>query len=672
MPFYYRRRYNPWRRRRWFRRSWPRSTFRRKYRRKPRWVRPSKKLKKIILREFQPPHIRRCSIKGLTSIINFSPLRLGMNATMYMDSITPEHWPGGGSFCVRKFTLESLYETHQRCRNWWTSSNDDMPLCRYLGCSIRCYQCDNVDYILRYDTQLPGTSNKLTYTSTQPNIMMMSKGRIIIPSRKNLRRHKPYKTFFIKPPAQFKTQWYFTVDIYKTMLLLLHCTTCSLNNYFVKPDKLSNNITFNVLNTELIQNRNMGTDNQQSWPYKLTGGTQGQYFYYLNTATVPLDPNETQVQHIVPLANPRYNTPGYAFSDNSNPDVPTEWNQYVNNLPKYWGNVFNTHILQHPEFICISTKSPESFQNACKKKQQTTKWKELEDSGWQNTLTLLTEPIFFKLQYNPETDTGIDNKFYLVKNNDGHGWDPPLDEDIILEGFPLWLGLWGYLDFQKKAKKLTNIDTKTILVFQTKYTYKPFHKPIVIISENYLNGNSPYESKPLPADETTWYPQVQFQLEQLNKILECGPGTPYTQQKSENIQIFTKFYFKWGGSPPKPITVNDPAHQAVYPIPRNQHETTSLQSPATPPESLLYSFDLRHGQFTSTSLRRISEDPTTKSLLASLTDADKRKQLQKVLETLQESENTQTQKETQVLQQLRQLRQQQQQLRQQITTLITI
>ncbi len=68
---------------------------------------------------------------------------------MYEESIVPNHWPGGGSFSVTKYTLNALFSLHEKCRNWWTGSNIDLPLCRYKGCSLKFYQCKWTDYVVK-------------------------------------------------------------------------------------------------------------------------------------------------------------------------------------------------------------------------------------------------------------------------------------------------------------------------------------------------------------------------------------------------------------------------------------------------------------------------------------------------------------------------------------------
>nr|UGV35123.1 MAG: ORF1 [TTV-like mini virus] len=673
MPAYWTRpyRYRFRRRRYWYRSRRPRKTFRRRYYpRRQRWV--SNKRKPIPLLQWQPPYIKKCLIKGKTSIINFTPKRLPNNSTMYEESIVPLHWPGGGSFCVTQMSLNALYSIHSKCRNWWTGSNVDLPLCRYKGTKLKFYQTEHTDYIVRIQTQLPSNSNKLTYPSCHPHIMFMSPGKIIIPSRDTQKRKKPYKTVWIKPPPQLQNKWYFQTDIVNTPLYTIHAVATSLQNYFLKPNLESTTITFPVLNTFLIQNRDMAIDRKQSWPYKKYGGTVAQYFYLVEGQEMPNDLQSLDVGHLIPLTNPRDYKPGLSYYSLNPVYSKDSYQQYFENYSQYWGNPFHAEILKETDRIVYATKSPEAIAAAVKQKQYAkTTWKQLDESAAATVLTKLEEDLYYYLQYNPLRDTGQDTQIYLLGNTSGDGWDPPSKPELILEGFPMWLGLFGYVDFQKKLKVLTNIDTTQIVVIKSSYTQRPHPTPIVPINIGFTLGHSPYESTVLPPDRTKWYIQEQYQEDTINQIVSCGPGIPYLPNtKSENIQMFYKSKFLWGGSPPKSVNIDDPSHQITYPVPSNQYENTSLQNPAQAPESLLYSFDQRHGSFTTAALDRITKDWTTQTFVTSITDPELRYNLKETFKELEATEEEEHEKEAQIRQQLQQLRHHQQCLRQRIISLL--
>lgn len=586
---------------------------------------------------------------------------------MYEKSIVPDHWPGGGAFTVLKYTLDTLYDMHKECRNWWTGSNADLPLVKYHGCKLKIYQPKYVDAIIRVFNTLPAVSNKLTYPGTHPNMMMMTANKHIIPSRDTRKKNKPYTTIKIPPPPQFENKWYFATDILKIPLLTIHATAANLQNPYIKPQNNSHNTTFMGLNTASIQNKNFATK-VDYWPFKYVGDTA--YYFYLDTgSTQTADSQKIDIKHLVPLTNPRDNVQGQAYKD-----LPpgTNWKDYIENWQKYAGNPFHKENEQFLEHLYISIRSPQTIIRLTKDKtDETIPWNSVSDGTITQPLTPFNEPIFIPFQYNPDRDTGEDTEAYLVKNYEGHGWDNPQIPEITFSGFPMWLLLWGYVDFQKHLKKAINIDTTYILVIKSKFTQRPREYPIVPINQSFIDGFSPYENKPLPEDETRWYPMVQYQTQEQNKILQTGPFTPdITPQKSDNICAFYKYKFTWGGSPPKHIDIEDPSHQIQYPIPSTEYETTSLQNPGTSPESLLYSFDFRHGNLTTTALSRITKDWPIKDTLSTITEPTQRQLLQQAIQHLQESEENQEKKEKETQNIINQLREQQQCYRQQIIQLL--
>lgn len=588
---------------------------------------------------------------------------------MYEKSIVPMHWPGGGSFSVSKFTLDGLFDMHRECRNWWTGTNQDLPLCKYKGCTLTFYQAEYTDFMFKVTNEQPALSNKLTYPGTHPQIMLMTSKRNILPSKQNRKRRKPYTKLHIPPPEMFENKWYFTTDLFKIPLLQIYATACNLNNPYIKPNKRSNNTTFWGLNTESIQNREMSLETDASWPFKKQG-TQNYYFYYYTSNNPPTDTSQIQVQYLICVTDIKNNKPGESFNDQTH-TLNKTWNEYWTNNKQFWGNPFNKHLNEHPEYFYYSFVSPETLANTAKNKQQNMTWKDLTDTNQSYALVKFDQPIFIPFQYNPEKDTGEDTKVYFLSNREGHGWDPPGIPEITLEGFPMWLILWGFADFQKNLKKIINIDTTYILTIQSKFTQRPRTYPIVIINESFIEGNSPYEKTCLVEDITKWYPMYQYQTEEQNKILQTGPFTPNILNLfSDNLCMYYKFKFMWGGSPPKTVNIENPSHQSGFPIPRNEYETTSLQSPGTAPESLLYSFDLRHGDYTTKALTRITKDWPIKETVSKITEPGSGELLQQMFEVLQASEETQEKKEKEMQQFISLLRQQQQSYRQRIASIL--
>lgn len=82
---------------------------------------------------------------------------------------------------------------HQHVRNWWTKSNLNLPLVRYIKCIFKIYQSDDVDIVFRYQRHFPMEATQLTYPTMQPSVLMMLNKTILIPSKKTRRLRKGYK-----------------------------------------------------------------------------------------------------------------------------------------------------------------------------------------------------------------------------------------------------------------------------------------------------------------------------------------------------------------------------------------------------------------------------------------------------------------------------------------------
>nr|UGV38704.1 MAG: ORF1 [TTV-like mini virus] len=661
MAWYYNWRNRYYGRRYWLQRRRPRKAFR--PRRRRRRVRRFKhKLPYLRLKEWQPRTIRKCHIKGLDCLCLFNQSRLGFNSTMYRDSFVPPNAPGGGSFAIAKYTLGNLYDMHKYCSNWWTATNEDLPLCRYLGCRIKCYQSKLVDYIIKYNTSGEAKSNKLTYPSTQPNMLMMSSNKIIIPSRQTHPKRKPYYIIKIPPPTKLENKWYFQKDIYNFPLVTLYTSAASLTETYIRTQADNNNITIYSINTEVIKNHNF---KQQIWPYKIEGTTAHYFYQYTGTDTNNLttSPNELLVADLIPLTNIQQHVDGASFNEMKIAHH-TQFTDYKSKFTKYAGNPFMPEHLKHQDTWLISQTGPNTIQNTWT--TENTKIKDITHQGTTKmAVTLFNNKIINEYRYNPFKDTGKTTQMYLLKcNSETQGWEPPPELEIQLTGFPLWLNTWGYIDFQQRLGAYSQILENTILVFKNQTTQPKTQGPIVPIDWDYLNGKSPFEDQANPQDINRWYPQVQFQTQSINNICLTGPNTPKLYDKtSDQIVIKYDFLFKWGGDPPKMITVSNPQKQSWFPVPSDEYKTTSLQNPAQSFETLLYSFDERQGHLTNRAVERLKKDWDFTELLSSIAEPPtKLDTVDPLPQDPQETQATEKEKEK-ILEQLILHRQQQQQLR---------
>ncbi len=287
------------------------------------------------------------------------------------------------------------------------------------------------------------------------------------------------------------------------------------------------------------------------------------------------------------------------------------------------------------------------------------------------SLTTIVEPLVNTIRYNPYRDTGHNGKCYFLSNNKNEtDWNPPNNPDLIIAGFPLWVSVYGFADYIKKTQKQLGLDNEYIFVFTNESTIPKHTLPWVILDHNFINATSPYLKERLRSDENKWYPQLQFQTKSINDIALCGPGAPKLDGRaSEEIKAECTFYFKFGGCPPKIPTVSDPAQEEIFPIPRNEHQTTSLQNPAMPIEYYVSHFDWRRHELTDRAAKRLKKDYDTEKTLFEITGTSKEVPVQTQQETDPSSEEEESEKN--LLEQLQHHRIKQQRLRQRIQHLLT-
>ncbi len=564
-----------------------------------------------------------------------------------MNSYTPEYWDGGGGWSQIKFSLDSLWEQRQLVRNTWTKSNIAMPLCRYYGCIMKFYKQYDISYIVHYENCLPMVDTEQKHTNAQPSAMLMYKQKIIVPSKKLSKNKKPYIKKFIKPPPQLENKWYFQRDFCKVGLVMLTTTAIDLDRFYLNPQSRSNSITLYCLNTTIFTNRNfqqtdLGTEVWSPKPnYYMYGLQNG----HQNIAT-------TSRKYLTYLGQTQRLTPGIPIMD-------TTWNTYSqqNQRLENFGNPLHYNYLSGHSRIVVTTTKPSEF---------------LSDSNRNTNIgtaaTEMQQPIIVTCRYTPNKDNGIGNEIYLLKNTRKEtGWDAPTDTQLQINGYPLWLGLWGWPDWQKKIHIAQQQELNYILVFKTdKIDQKlPAYVPL---DYNFTIGHSPYEPDvpALPEDVAHWYPRMKYQNESINNICTTGPGVIKTKTTSIEAHVYYKFLFKWGGCPKDLENMQDPCQQPVYPIPNNQPERLEIQDPKTPPEYELYSFDFKRDIITGPASKRLKKDFSSET--SPFADSAMSATPVKAQETQESSTEEET--ETPILEQLQQQRKLQHKLKRRIKQLI--
>ncbi len=151
--------------------------------------------------------------------------RTSNNLNLYLETAASHYLPGGGSFSIDNFSLETLYKEHMILRNVWTQTNDNLPLVRYIKCVMYLYRSATSDWLFYYNNQYPMKSDLTMYQSCQPYIMLLNNKTKVIPCKQYNKNKKPYKKVIIRPPTQMQNKWYFQRDIAQVPLLQTMATT---------------------------------------------------------------------------------------------------------------------------------------------------------------------------------------------------------------------------------------------------------------------------------------------------------------------------------------------------------------------------------------------------------------------------------------------------------------
>nr|UGV42369.1 MAG: ORF1 [TTV-like mini virus] len=683
MPYFYRRHwyrprttYNFKRRyrKRWFRPySWrPRKTIRR--RRRKRRVRKrfyKRKLKRAFLKlkQWQPELIRKSCIKGLFTLFEASPGRFANNWPQYRDSLVPIHTPGGGGWGIFVFNLGAFFDEFLRIRNWWTVSNVNLPLVRYLYCKLRFYRCEDIDYVVYYSTNYPMTDSAQKHADAQPSRMLMRKHKIIVPSRKKRPNKKPYVKKKIFPPKQLVNRWFFQRDFINTNLLTLTATACDLENYDISPYQISNNIYLKTLNPIVFKHVNYHTHNTAGWQAK------GGYYLYATLAHIDLSKNDPlqQVKYgdLIYLGQTEALRVGKEIKEviaNNGSIAP-----YFQN-PANFGNIFDANFIHgsnqgnYTILVCNVQPSAIPLTSTINSPLDTSKF------------TVMTEPIYETITYNPDRDTGANTSIYFIPNfQEKLDWEPTPNEQLSFFGYPLWMLCWGWPDWQKKLALINQIDDHYILIIKTN-AFEPKRNAYMLIDDEFINNTLEYFDpseteeypKPLLKDQLSWHPKFHYQQKSIDKVCMAGPGT-CKSKLSIQAKMDYNFFFKWGGSSTTMETIADPSKQPSYPTPNNIDARLQIENPALNPETMLFPWDIRRDICTKKSIERLTNypkfDETSPFLTESWTNPKPPEKPTEIIQALLEAQTTEKEKETK-LQLLQQLRDKQQLLNQQLQQLI--
>nr|UHK06625.1 MAG: ORF1 [Torque teno midi virus] len=597
MPFWWRRRNKPWWGTRYrTRRRWPtrrrrrrlykrRRPFRTHRRRKRRRRRKVRRKRATIpVRQWQPDRIVKCKIKGVDVLVLGAQGKQLMCYTNEKKTNTPPKAPGGGGFGCQQFSLGYLYEQYKFKNNIWTTSNIFLDLCRFLFVKFTFYRHSHTDFIVSYDRQPPFDIQKYTYMLCHPQNMLLSKHKKIILSKQTKPNGKLTKKLIVKPPKQMLTKWFFTEHFSKAPLLLLKAAAFNSTYAHLGCCNTSQLLTFFYLDLQFYQIGNWELENLGTQGYK-PYSTIGDVYFKDPKGNIKQGPKHDQ---------------SYAKS------------------VSYEEGWFQPLVLS-----AIAAYA---------------------DKEGSHPLAALPCNV---TRYNPNLDSGEYSKLYLssILTTD---YNPPTsDKQIIIQGYPLWMLIYGFLNYITLVKKdKTFLQTHYVLIQSPALLPYPqigAGKVYLPLDKTFVNGNAPYNEYITQAMKAKWYPTVENQMETLNNIVCCGPYIPKYDNNKEStweLHLFYQFHFKLGGPEISDKPVTDPAAQGHYEVPDTIKETIQITDPAKQnAKTLFHSWDYRRGMLTKAAIERMQCNLETDTIFEPDTPPKKKRKITGPELTCREEEN---------------------------------
>lgn len=521
--------------------------------------------------------------------------------------------PYGGGMTTTRFTLRIMYDEHLRHLNYWTVSNEDLDLCRYMGGTFYAYRHPTVDFIIQIHTSPPFLDTPLTGPSIHPGMLMLTKNKILIPSLKTRpsKRHKVKIRF--KPPKLFQDKWYPQSELCDTTLVTVFATACDLQFPFGSP--LTNNpcVNFQVLSS--VYKRHLSI-----LPEKLTLYNE----YYNNHLYNNLQLYQTfqTIAQIKPSATENGFTPTWQSCQNTTKLDSEGSNQNECNDTWYYGKTYTNEITN------AAKKIRNKYLTATRKALpllQTVGDELLEyHTGIYSSIFLSAGRTYFEtigaytdIIYNPLVDKGIGNKVWL---------DPLTKEDavlnrkqakVLIEDIPLWAALFGYTEFAAKYTGDSAISANYRLTLRCPYTDPMLvdtsneDQGFVPYSKNFGNGKMPGGSSNVPLTmRLRWYPILFHQLELMEELVQSGPFAYKGDEKLCVLAIKYIFRWKWGGNPVSHQIVRNPCKGGSG-ARREPRSIQAVDPKHVTPTLSFHSWDFRRGLFGKASIERMSRESET-------------------------------------------------------------
>lgn len=471
----------------------------------------------------------------------------------------------GGGFSIVLFTLQYLYQQWILFNNIWTTGNNGYDLVRYTGASIYFFRHPFASFVVNYVIAPPFTVNRETYTNCNPYRMLLQKHKILIPSMSRRPRGKPWVKRKIRVPKLLMNKWYFQADFCDTPLLMLKSAMIGLSTPYLKYSNDNNCVGFYCLNPEIFDS---------------AGFFATSYSLKSNLLAYVKNKQATETEQ--------------TFSVKELTKFHPDSNSYF-----YW-RYLNGDI---PVAFFASKQTQVSKQDFDAK----------------------VKPLTIEYRYQPNRDTGDGNVIFL-ESVVSKTIDIPSNKNYKYENLPLWIALYGWVDWCQKFFKGDNIHDNYSLCFRSKFVYPIDHKTpattlLLPLSSYFMKGQNEYNYPLLQYEADHWAPTIRHQQTLINDFCMAAPYSSLPSGKSADLPIKYKFYFKWGGTVVHLQNVNDPENQPVYPMPTEELQRIQVKDPSTQDsQAEFHKWHYRRGSLTTRAIKRALQDTETSSM--SSTDSE--------------------------------------------------
>ncbi|BAB19313.1 hypothetical protein TTV25_gp2 [Torque teno virus 25] len=562
----------------------------RRYRRRRRYKR-----RLLILKQWQPTTNLRLTVKGLIPVVVMGKGKTQNNFGQWEQTVPLEGESYGGSFTIRKFTLQTLYEDYLKLRNRWSRSNTDLELIRYTGLNLRLYRHEFSDYIVHYSLETPMEVGLESHMLAHPLKMIMSSKHVTVPSLLTKKGGRRYLRLKIPPPKLMMTQWYFQKEFCQVGLVLLSISTATLMHPWMAPFVNSPALTIYAVNHKTYSDMSILPSNNQ-------GSTKNELIETLYTAEHTYNPMAQRIWGNIKPQNTNFTPENY-------------WNKW---------NEIHTKIKTNRQSELTQLKQ-------MRKRLELTTENDYQDPnfglsyGLYSPLLLYPEmyfpeqsKVYQKARYNPLLDQGIGNVV----------WTEPLTKKTcdyasqaynVIKDAPLYLALFGYIDICSKLAKDKSFYLSNRVCVKCPYTVPQLLSKTnatlghVILSENFMRGLVPSKDSYVPLYmRGKWYPSIYHQEEVIEAIVSSGPFVPRDQiTKSLDITIGCRFGFRIGGNLLNPKQVGDPCKQPTHPLPAPGGGDLLRAVQVSDPRKVgiqFHPWDLRRGMLSTSSIKRMLQD----------------------------------------------------------------